>query len=412
MQGRLIAAGVALWAGSAAAVNAPDIEVPYMGGAFVYELPDSARHSDDGIGAQLQFGLPLGPYGYPGFAAEITVHHLGRDRDATAGTSGGLLSPGEPGVPAGSDTQTGVLADLVYDFGDVGGAYTVRPFVLGGLGGVQNDVAGDSHIHFALNLGGGVLLPLPWYDFALRVEARALGQFDDQSTSDDQVLDLRVSMGLQIPLVWPTSSTAPAPKAEVRAQECELAIVDPITGRTQCGVDTDRDGVLDTDDQCPDSTAGMLVDTRGCAIASAPVAAAPVKLAGDEDGDTIADASDRCPSTRPGLRVDTTGCFITQSLSLGRDLFDGDTAVLTPTARRQLLDLAGMLKVQPDAYVVLAGVVTGAGDPNYRLKLAQQRVESVRQTLMARGVKEARIRVETGAGAPRSGRVELRLIVG
>ncbi|WP_157622739.1 OmpA family protein [Solimonas soli] len=404
----LLASAGAGWAGVAGAVNTGAYDIPYVGAGYLYEFPDSARHSDDGQGGQLQFGFPLGSQGYPNWSAEATLHRLERDRD----------------IDGKSDYQTGLMFDLVYDFGEqglgnFGGGYRFKPFLLGGVGVVQNDVLGDSHEHVAFDLGGGVLLPLGslgWNGLAARVEARALGQFDSRSTNEDFLLDYRISAGLQLPLFF----LYPEHKHEVsKPADCELAVVDPVTGRSDCAVDSDRDGVNDDSDLCPGTPTGVAVDAHGCPLDGAAGEPTP----GDEDGDGVADAADHCPATRRGLAVDATGCMVGQSLSLSGVQFDNNTAVLTADARRQLDEVAATLKNQNDVNVQIIGNTDNVGSSAYNLMLSQERAESVRQYLIARGVDGGRL-VATGhgafypvapntteAGRARNRRVEFKLII-
>jgi len=58
--------------------------------------------------------------------------------------------------------------------------------------------------------------------------------------------------------------------------------------------DSDRDGVFDTDDRCPDTPLGTLTDERGCPS--------------DSDSDGVFDGLDRCPATPAGARVNAAGC--------------------------------------------------------------------------------------------------------
>lgn len=60
------------------------------------------------------------------------------------------------------------------------------------------------------------------------------------------------------------------------------------------GPDTDRDGVMDRQDRCPDTPLGALVNSRGCSS--------------DTDRDGVPDGIDRCPRTPPGAAVDRFGC--------------------------------------------------------------------------------------------------------
>ncbi|WP_084615609.1 OmpA family protein [Solimonas flava] len=392
------------WAGSAAAVTTEGHDIPYIGGSYVYEIPDSARDSDNGQGFQLQFGWPLSEYGHPNLSAEVTVHSLKRDRD----------------LDGKSDYQTGLLLDLVYDFGqqgfgNFGGGYQFKPFVLGGLGVVQNDVLGDRHEHFGLNVGGGVLLPLGWKGLAARVEARALGQFDDQSTDKNFLLDYRFTAGLQLPLFFLFKEPAHDVSA---AQECELAVVDPVTGRSDCGVDSDRDGVLDGADLCPGTAAGTPVDGHGC-----PVTGETPATPGDEDGDGVPDEVDQCPSTRRGLSVDASGCMVAQSLTMSGVQFDNNTAILTDDARKLLDEVAATLKNQDGVNVQIVGNTDNVGDRAYNLMLSQERAESVRQYLIARGIDGSRLVAtghgpfypiasnDTAEGRAKNRRVEFKLIV-
>lgn len=58
--------------------------------------------------------------------------------------------------------------------------------------------------------------------------------------------------------------------------------------------DTDKDGVADKKDSCPDTPMGALVDLRGCPL--------------DADGDHVPDGLDKCANTPTGATVDSSGC--------------------------------------------------------------------------------------------------------
>jgi outer membrane protein OmpA-like peptidoglycan-associated protein len=61
-----------------------------------------------------------------------------------------------------------------------------------------------------------------------------------------------------------------------------------------CPTDTDSDGVFDGIDKCPNTPAGAQVDATGCPK--------------DDDGDGVYDGLDRCPNTPAGASVDASGC--------------------------------------------------------------------------------------------------------
>ena len=63
-----------------------------------------------------------------------------------------------------------------------------------------------------------------------------------------------------------------------------------------CPSDADKDGVLDGIDPCPDTPAGTPVDARGCPL--------------DSDKDGVPDYVDKCADTPAGAKVDSIGCPI------------------------------------------------------------------------------------------------------
>ncbi len=396
------AAAVLLWSGVAPAVTVDDYDIPYVGGGYNFEFGDSSRDSDNGHGFDLRFGWPLTQFGYSNLAIEGQFHALKRDRD----------------IDGKSDYQRGLMVDVVYDFGlfgwggDAAVAPRFKPFVLAGLGVVQDDVRGSEHEHFGINVGGGLLLPLNWHGLAARLEARVLAQDNDKSVpGEDILIDYRIGAGLQIPLT-PFFKTgdraAPAP-----ATDCELAVVDPVTGRSDCGLDSDRDGVLDSLDQCPSTPVGSVVDGRGC----------PIDLGGDSDGDGVPNEQDRCPGTPAGAQVDAEGCVIGQTVVLRGVNFENDSAVLTSEAREVLNGVADSLKSQANVRVEIGGHTDSIGNDSYNNILSQERAESVRQYLVSRGVEGNRLVAqgygefrpiasnENEAGRSQNRRVEFKLVV-
>jgi outer membrane protein OmpA-like peptidoglycan-associated protein len=88
-----------------------------------------------------------------------------------------------------------------------------------------------------------------------------------------------------------------------------------------CPLDSDKDGVPDYLDKCPDTPAGVKVDANGCPIDTdkdgvpdyldeCPDVFGLVALKGcpDSDGDGVPDKDDRCPNTPKGYKVDKFGC--------------------------------------------------------------------------------------------------------
>ncbi len=77
---------------------------------------------------------------------------------------------------------------------------------------------------------------------------------------------------------------------------CPNSAAGAVVDSQGCERDSDGDGVADGQDRCPDTAAGSQVDTQGCVVVS------------DADGDGVSDSDDRCPNTPAGTRVDPRGC--------------------------------------------------------------------------------------------------------
>jgi len=73
--------------------------------------------------------------------------------------------------------------------------------------------------------------------------------------------------------------------------------------------DTDKDGVIDTDDKCANTPSGTKVDAKGCEVEEDVVL--------DADNDGVADTLDQCANTPAGATVDTTGCTVTPGGNTG-----------------------------------------------------------------------------------------------
>jgi outer membrane protein OmpA-like peptidoglycan-associated protein len=89
--------------------------------------------------------------------------------------------------------------------------------------------------------------------------------------------------------------------------------------------DSDKDGVTDDLDQCPDTPLGAVVDANGCPL--------------DSDGDGVYDGLDQCPDTPKGAKVDMNGCPMDSD---GDGVYDGiDQCPSTPSEARGKTDAKG-----------------------------------------------------------------------
>ncbi len=100
--------------------------------------------------------------------------------------------------------------------------------------------------------------------------------------------------------------------------------------------DSDRDGVKDSADRCPDTPRGEPVDAAGCSASQR-----------DSDGDGVKDNADKCPTTPAGERVDANGCSPSQLDADGDGVTDAlDKCPTTP--KGEPVDAAGCSESQKD----------------------------------------------------------------
>jgi len=98
---------------------------------------------------------------------------------------------------------------------------------------------------------------------------------------------------------------------------------------TGCPMDADGDGVCDGVDKCPGTAKGVKVDATGCEL--------------DADADGVPDSKDKCPNTPKGCKVDATGCPVDSD---GDGVCDGlDQCADTPKGAE--VDASGCPKVKP-----------------------------------------------------------------
>ncbi len=89
--------------------------------------------------------------------------------------------------------------------------------------------------------------------------------------------------------------------------------------------DSDKDGVNDDIDACPNTPAGTKVDSKGCPVEEEEVVPTPDI---DTDDDGVPDGNDLCPNTPVGTLVDEDGCTVS---------LDGGANPTTPVAPRRTL---------------------------------------------------------------------------
>lgn len=246
-----------------------------------------------------------------------------------------------------------VRMDGIYSFGED----AWKPYVVGGISRTRYDYdSSPDDKAFGMSFGAGLRGPIT-ERLGFQMDARGLYE-----RSEDEVTPA-ITMGLRYTLA---SKTPAGPS------------------------DADSDGVPDSRDQCPETLAGVAVDSRGCAL--------------DTDADGVPDYRDQCPDTAPGARVNDKGCApepepepepAEPAMMEVHVEFDFDSDALRAGHQRELDKVVDFLEEQPEASVRLEGYTDSRGSSDYNRRLSERRAASVEAYLVDNGVSSERI--ETAA---------------
>lgn len=319
---------------SASAVQAQDYDdrvyiAPNVGFLFA----DSGRDSDNGA----IFGLGVGRFFTPNLSVDLEVKHNNLDQDRLPGQF--------------ENISAGLMAR--YHFGELGDGF--RPYVgfgggvirhNAGSGGCVNlpvnirctrdvytgDVGSNGMLNLALGVGRSVNERV-----SFRGEVGYRYDMDDESVKNvEDFSDFTASVGLTIAL-GPARSAPPMERMVEPAPEPAPAVDD----------DTDRDGVMNIDDKCPDSQAGQAVGPDGC----------PVRVA-----------------------IDLRGVN-----------FEFDKDRLLPESVVILDKAVEVLKAYPDIRVEVGGHTDSVGTDAYNMGLSDRRAKVVYDYLTANGIASDRL---------------------
>ena len=123
------------------------------------------------------------------------------------------------------------------------------------------------------------------------------------------------------------------------------------------------------------------------APAPAPAPAPPVKKDSDKDG--VYDEDDQCPNTPMGANVNTVGCWVLDNV-----LFDFNKDVIKTEAYPLLDNVAKILEKNPTMSVELQGHCDNVGTADYNMDLSMRRANAVKNYLVGKGIMRNRMATE------------------
>ena len=109
----------------------------------------------------------------------------------------------------------------------------------------------------------------------------------------------------------------------------------------------------------------------------------------DSDGDGVIDSQDRCPNTPKGATVNKVGCWIVKGL-----LFDFNKADIKPKYYKNLQEVIKVLKANPGLKVEIQGHTDNIGSAAYNMKLSLRRAQAVANYLVKHGISASRLKVK------------------
>ena len=313
------------------------------GAGISYLEPDTSgtfftRADDQDSGQRLFFGYDLKNY----LSIDLEFADLGTSRM----------------LPTGYIDYSVTSASALYYFYDQskGDRQGLSAYVKGGLASIQNsgNVPFERVNAIQLAFGGG--LEYGWKNgFAARLE---LETYDE----DASLLTIGVMYRFGIE------------QKPVKTEIIEPVKPEPVIKEEP--KDTDQDGVIDEQDQCPNTAKGTTVDDKGCEP--------------DSDADGVIDANDQCPNTIAGAEVNKAGCAIFETSLEGVNFETGSTN-LTKGAKAVLDKVVEALKQFKSLRVEVQAHTDSVGKKENNQRLSDARAKSVVNYLVSKGITPERL---------------------
>ncbi len=171
--------------------------------------------------------------------------------------------------------------------------------------------------------------------------------------------NLLYTLGLSVPF-GKVTKTAPVAKA-----------VAPVATPK----DSDKDGVIDSKDKCPNTIVGVKVDENGCEL--------------DDDKDGVVNRLDKCPNTMEGAKVDAQGCISLVDLKIN---FDINSAKISNSYSSRIAKFAEVLKSNPKLKATIKAYTDATGTEKYNQKLSEKRAAATVKALKALKVDTKRLK--------------------
>ena len=195
--------------------------------------------------------------------------------------------------------------------------------------------------------------------------------------------------------------------------DCPNTPLNAFVDQYGCALDFDNDGVADNLDHCLKTPPGVQVDEYGCQGL-------------DDDQDGVINSQDRCPQTARDVDVNEQGCSsirdVTFQLATQRIQFAPNSSQLPGDALVDMNRVARYLNNNLDTQLLIEAHTDNTGNTKANQKLSLARANAIRDYLISMGVSAARVEAKgygasrpiadnaTRAGRAQNRRVEFKLI--
>jgi len=140
--------------------------------------------------------------------------------------------------------------------------------------------------------------------------------------------------------------------------------------------DDDKDGVLNSVDQCPNTPAGKTVNYQGCFVD------------GDDDRDGVLNSVDQCPTTPAGNVVNNDGCTKIVNLYVN---FENNSYIVDEISKLKIKKFADFLKARLNFTAQIIGHTNNIGRESDNQILSENRANAVKNLIIEYGVAQHRV---------------------
>lgn len=135
----------------------------------------------------------------------------------------------------------------------------------------------------------------------------------------------------------------------------------------------------------------------------------------DSDRDGVPDSADKCPNTPAGAKVNTCGCWVIEGIN-----FSTNKADIKPQSYAGLDEVVAVLKKNPTLKVEIQGHTDNMGAEDYNQALSEKRADAVMNYFVEKGIAKDRLSAkgygmsrpvtsnDTAAGRAQNRRVQLK----